>query len=391
MRSFIASSWKNFAVVPRSQHSNPVISFQTRTKVSALSLTHRKRKGQKITMCTAYDFPSAVHVARADMDVILVGDSVAMVELGYDTTQPLTLEQSLHHCQAVQKGVQFADTKNPPLLVGDMPFGSYEYEDTDVALRNAYRFVKEAGMDAVKLEVRVRWWYFMLRSLYRWELDGSTHAVGRQGGSVSRARTAGKIVDGGIAVMGHIGLTPQAISVIGGFRAQGRTAVRARALLDEALRLQDAGCFSIVLECVPANVAKAITDTLEIPTIGIGAGGGTSGQVLVFHDMLGMLSHPHHEQFVPKFCKKYASIGHIIQEGLQEYRQDVENGTFPGDDFAPYVMKEEERVAFEALLAQDEKERERKLQEADEKYVQTDEYEKLQLYGAKENGASKKK
>ena len=181
--------------------------------------------------------------------------------------------------------------------------------------------------------------------------------------------------------MGHIGLTPQAISVIGGFRAQGRTAIRARSLLDDALRLQDAGVFAIVLECVPSNVAAAITETLEIPTIGIGAGGHTSGQVLVFHDMLGMSSHPHHEQFVPKFCKRYAQIGHIIQEGLQEFKQDVESGVFPSKEYSPYVMKESERHDFEALLARDAREREMKHVKAAENYVQTDEYEKLHLYG----------
>jgi len=190
--------------------------------------------------------------------------------------------------------------------------------------------------------------------------------------------------------MGHIGLTPQAISVIGGFRAQGRTAARARTMVDEALRLQDAGCFAIVLECVPHNVAEAITETLEVPTIGIGAGGGTSGQVLVFHDMLGMLSHPHHDQFVPKFCKKYSNVGHMIQEGLQQYKKDVESGEFPGSEYSPYVMKDEERQAFEALLSEDVDEREQKHRQAAEKYVQTDEYEKLSLYGSGANGNNKK-
>lgn len=185
-----------------------------------------------------------------------------------------------------------------------------------------------------------------------------------------------------VAVMGHVGLTPQAISVIGGFRAQGRTAVRARALLDDALRLQDAGCFSIVLECVPANVAAAITDTLEIPTIGIGAGGGTSGQVLVFHDMLGMLSHPHHEQFVPKFCKKYAHVGHAIQEGLQEFKKEVESGVFPGEEYSPYVMSDGEKEAFDLLLERDAADRQVKHDAAAEKLVQADEYETLKLYGA---------
>lgn len=181
--------------------------------------------------------------------------------------------------------------------------------------------------------------------------------------------------------MGHVGLTPQAISVIGGFRAQGRTAKRARELLDEALRLQDAGAFAVVLECVPSNVAAAITETLEVPTIGIGAGGGTSGQVLVFHDMLGMLSHPHHEQFVPKFCKRYAQVGHSIQQGLLEFKADVESATFPGEEFSPYVMTIEEKQLFEALLRNDETERKRKHEEAAKKLSQADEYEQLHLYG----------
>lgn len=184
--------------------------------------------------------------------------------------------------------------------------------------------------------------------------------------------------------MGHIGLTPQAISVIGGFRAQGRTAARAREMIDEALRLQDAGAFSLVLECVPSNVAKAVTDTLEIPTIGIGAGGGTSGQVLVYHDMLGMMSHPHHQEFMPKFCKSYAQVGHAITEGLDAFKKEVEDGTFPGEEYSPYLMNEEETRVFEVLLEQDSIERERKHEEATKKMKQADEYEQLSLYGGKD-------
>jgi 3-methyl-2-oxobutanoate hydroxymethyltransferase len=222
----------------------------------------------------------------------------------------------------------------------------------------------------------------------------SAHLVFRlvrmfQGGSPARARTIRRIVDGGVAVMGHVGLTPQAISVIGGFRAQGRTAHRARELVDDALRLQDAGAFAIVLECVPANVAAAITESLEIPTIGIGAGKFTSGQVLVFHDMLGMTSHPHHAQFVPKFCKRYAQLGHIIQEGLAEYKKDVESGEFPGESFSPYVMNEDEKKSFDQLLARDAKERQIKHEKAAEVYTQKDEYEKLHLYGDEKRVPSK--
>jgi len=322
-------------------------------KVTVPSLVSKKRHGRKISMITAYDYPSALHVTRASIDILLVGDSCAMVELGYDTTQPMTLDQMIHHCMAVKRGAS-----DGPLLVGDMPLGTYEFDDTDVALRNAYRLVKEGGMDAVKLE----------------------------GGSELRATTVRKVVEGGIAVMGHVGLTPQAISVIGGFRAQGRTAVRARQLLDEALRLQEAGAFAIVLECIPANVARAITETLEIPTIGIGAGGDTSGQVLVYHDMLGMTSHPHHKQFVPKFCKSYGKLGHAIIEALEEFRADVEGGTFPGSEYSPYKMSEEERVAFDALLARDAEERQRIHDETAAKIDESDEYEKLSLYGSNDGG-----
>lgn len=313
-------------------------------------------------MVTAYDFPSAMHVQRANIDVILVGDSCAMVELGYDTTQPMTLDQMIHHCQAVQRGVTASMNRSndakpkKPLLVGDMPFGTYEYNDLDIALKNAYRMVKEGGMDAVKLE----------------------------GGSKHRAEAIKHVVDGGVAVMGHVGLTPQAISVIGGFRAQGRTAARAREMIDEALRLQDAGAFCVVLECVPGNVAKAVTDTLEIPTIGIGAGNGTSGQVLVYHDMLGMMSHPHHEEFMPRFCKSYAQVGHAITEGLDAFKKDVESGNFPSEEYSPYVMNDEEKKMFEALLENDAAERERKRLEAERKLKQADEYESLSLYGGKE-------
>jgi len=311
-------------------------------------------------MVTAYDFPSAAHVARAGIDMILVGDSVAMVELGHETTQNVSIDSMIHHCQSVKRGIELAGSGS--MLVGDMPFGTYEYDNTDIALENAYRFVKEAGCDAVKLE----------------------------GGSIHRATTAKKIVDGGVAVMGHVGLTPQAISVIGGFRAQGRTAVRARQLLDDALRLQDAGCFSVVLECVPDNVAAAITKTLEIPTIGIGAGGGTSGQVLVFHDMLGMLSHPHHQEFVPKFCKKYAQVGHAIQEGLSQFKEEVETGLFPGEEYAPYVMADGEREKFHELLDRDAEERQLKHDAVATKLCEGDEWEALKLYGGNNKDGKKK-
>lgn len=327
-------------------------------KVTSLTLTSKKRHGKKITMVTAYDYPSALHVNRAGIDCLLVGDSCAMVELGYPTTQPITVEELLHHCKAVKRAiVQSPCPDETPLLIGDLPFGSYEISPSQ-ALQTSYRFIKEAGMDAVKLE----------------------------GGSPSRTDTIRKIVnEGGIAVMGHVGLTPQQISVLGGFRAQGRTALRARDILDEALRLQDAGIFALVLECIPANVAKAITDTLEIPTIGIGAGPHCSGQVLVFHDMLGMSSHPHHEQFVPRFCKKYAQIGNVISKALEEFKDDVEHGVFPGqskDQYSPYHMSEKEQAIFEELLKRDEVERQQILSLKKEELKNKDEYEAIGLYGS---------
>ena len=184
-----------------------------------------------------------------------------------------------------------------------------------------------------------------------------------------------------VAVLGHVGLTPQAISVLGGFRAQGRTASRARLLLDEALRLQDAGAFAVVLECIPANVATAITNELEIPTIGIGAGGGTSGQVLVFHDLLGMLSHPHHEEFVPKFCKKYASVGLQINDGLAQFKKEVEEGVFPGNDYSPYKMSEEEEANFDRLMKDEEHVLDETASHHDRKSTDDEDSEQLSLYG----------
>lgn len=312
--------------------------------MSAMQLLSKKRRGEKITMVTAYDYPSAMHLDRAGIDITLIGDSVGMVVLGYDTTQPVTMEDMLHHCKAVNRG------NKTSLLVGDMPLGSYEVSEEE-ALRNAYRFVKEAGMDAVKLE------------------RGKT-----------RAETVRKIVDGGVAVMGHIGLTPQAISVLGGFRAQGRTAVKARALLDDALALQDAGAFAIVIECVPPAVAHAISEAVEIPTVGIGAGPHTSGQVLVYHDLLGMLHHPHHAQHVPSFCKGYARLGEAVADGLETYKAEVEAGTFPDAEFSPYKMSKKETAKFDELLRMDSSEREQELEAAAKRLKEADEYETIKLY-----------
>jgi len=188
-----------------------------------------------------------------------------------------------------------------------------------------------------------------------------------------------------VAVLGHVGLTPQAISVLGGFRAQGRTAANARSLLDDALRLQDAGAFAVVLECVPGNVATAITEALDIPTIGIGAGGGTSGQVLVFHDLLGMLSHPHHEEFVPKFCKKYASVGIEITNGLAQFKEEVENGVFPGNEYSPYKMSKAEEELFNELMKNNPTE-EGETRASSSSSQDSDDSEPLNLYGDNKTG-----
>lgn len=249
-------------------------------------------------MMTAYDYPSAKHVDRAGIDVLLVGDSLGMTCLGYDTTLPVTVEDMLLHCKAARRGCSRA------LMVGDLPFGSYEI-CTQQALETSYRLVKEAGVDCVKLE----------------------------GGSADRVHTVQALVTGGVAVMGHIGLTPQSFCTQGGFRAQGRSERAARELIEHALQLQDAGACALVVECVPPEVGHAITEQVEIPTIGIGAGPSTSGQVLVYHDVLGMSSNN-----VPRFCKQYAQIGDQISNALASFHHEVKGTLFPSAEFSPYKM-----------------------------------------------------
>ena len=239
-----------------------------RKAINVVELQRMRNRGEKISMVTAYDYPSAVHVDNAGIDIVLVGDSVGMVQLGYDTTVPVTMDDILLHRKAVRRGC------NRPLLVGDMPFGSYEACSKE-AQHNAYRIIKEGGMDCVKLE----------------------------GASKSRVRAVEAIVDGGVAVMGHIGLTPQAFSTLGGFRVQGKTAEKAVQLLRDARALEEAGAFAIVIECVPAVVAELVSKSVGIPTIGIGAGPHTDGQVLVYHDMLGMMQHHHHAKVKPQLCE----------------------------------------------------------------------------------------
>ena len=271
-----------------------------RPKVSIPRLNEMRELGEPIAMVTAYDFPSAQVAEEAGVDIVLVGDSGAMTVLGYDTTVPVGMEEMLMLAAAVRRGLKTS------FLVGDMPFGSYE-NSNEQATANAQRFVKEAGCDAVKLE--------------------------RGGSSVERARA---IVDAGIPVMGHVGLTPQTAVSLGGYRSQGRTADRALEVCEDALALQEAGCFAIVFEAIPADVTAAIMPYMEIPVIGIGAGAATDGQVLVYHDLLGI-----HEGHRPKFVKQYADVKEAMVRGVEAYAEDVRTRRFPGPEHAYGIAPEE--------------------------------------------------
>lgn len=267
-------------------------------KITILDLQAKKTKGERFTMVTAYDYPTALIAEEAGIDVILVGDSLAMVVLGLPNTVSVTVDEMLHHCRAVARGA-----KNP-LLVGDMPFMSYT--NAGEAVHNAGRFLKEAGMDVVKME------------------------GGRRVAPIARA-----VVEAGIPVMGHIGLTPQTISQLGGFRVQGKDAAAVKQLIEDASALEEAGCFAIVLEAIPDQVAKLITEELTIPTIGIGAGLHCDAQVLVIHDMIGLF-----DRFVPKFVKQYANVREQMLAALQQYKSEVEAGQFPGPEHV-YTIKDE--------------------------------------------------
>jgi 3-methyl-2-oxobutanoate hydroxymethyltransferase len=280
---------------------------QARKPVTLTKLGEMRALGEPIVMVTAYDHPSALAVEAAGVDVVLVGDSAANNVLGYETTVPVTLEELLMLAAAVRRGLR------APLLVGDLPFGSYEASD-EQAIATAHRFVKEAGCDAVKLE-----------------------------GGGTMAQRAGAIVKAGVPVMGHVGLTPQTATALGGYRAQGRTAQRARAVLDDALALQEAGCFAIVFEAIPAEVTAAIMPYMEIPVIGIGAGAATDGQVLVFHDLLGI-----HDGHRPKFVKRFAEVREAMVRGVEAYAEDVRTRRFPGPEHAYGIAPEE----LESLRAQ---------------------------------------
>jgi 3-methyl-2-oxobutanoate hydroxymethyltransferase len=279
-----------------------------RKKVTTNTFRLKAARGEPITMLTAYDYPVALAVDQAGIDSILVGDSLAMVVLGYENTLPVTMEDMLHHCRAVARGAKYA------LLIGDMPFMSYQASVED-AVRNAGRFLKEGGMDAVKLE-----------------------------GGRERADAVRAIVGSGIPVQGHLGLTPQSVHQLGGFRPQAKSSDAAIRLLEDAQILEQAGCFSIVLESIPARLGKLVSDKLEIPTIGIGAGLGCDGQVLVTHDLLGLF-----DRFTPRFVKKYADLHGEIGRALAAYRQEVEAGDFPAEEHT-VEMPDEDWVRLEEWL-----------------------------------------
>jgi 3-methyl-2-oxobutanoate hydroxymethyltransferase len=278
-------------------------------KLPLPEVAEMKRRGDRIVMITAYDAPSARIADAAGVDLILVGDSAAMVVLGHDSTVPATMDEMLMLTRAVTRGA------HRPLVIADLPFGSY-HVSVEQALESAIRFIKEAQADAVKLE--------------------------GAGPMLSRVRA---LTDAGIPVMGHLGLTPQTATMLGGFKAQGRTATKAVQLYEDALALQAAGCFSIVLEAVPSPVAARITEALDIPTIGIGAGPDCDGQVLVWHDLLGL-----YEGHAPRFVKQYADLAPAIGAAVEQYATEVREGTFPEEQHT-YSMTEEELALFEESLA----------------------------------------
>jgi 3-methyl-2-oxobutanoate hydroxymethyltransferase len=279
-------------------------------RLTLAGLTDLVHHGKRIAMVTAYDASSAGLADEAGLDIILVGDSAAMTILGHDSTLPVTMDEMLLLTRAVSRAVRRA------FVIADMPFGSFQTGE-DEALRNAIRFVKDAGADAVKLE-------------------GAGRTLTR----------IGAILDAGIPVMGHVGLTPQSASLAGGYKARGRTAADAKRIFDEARALERAGCFAVVLEAIPAAVAARITEALKIPTIGIGAGPSCDGQVLVWHDLLG-LTRGH----VPRFVKRYGDLGATVLEALQRYAADVRESTFP-DDSHTYAMPADELSRFESQLGQ---------------------------------------
>lgn len=278
-------------------------------RVSLAALAAKKDAGEALVMVTAYDHPSAQIVEAAGVDIVLVGDSAAMTVLGYDSTVPVTVDEMLMLTKAVRRGL------TSPLLIGDLPFGSYEASD-ELALATAQRFIKEAGCDLVKIE--------------------------RGGTTVDRARA---LVRAGIPVVGHVGLTPQTATALGGYRAQGRTAEAALAVIDDALALQDAGCAMLVIEAVPSEVTAVLMPRLDIPVIGIGAGAGADGQVLVFHDLLGL-----YDGGAAKFVKRYADLRSAAIDGVEAYAREVRSGVYPSAEHG-YTMARGEAARLEEMLA----------------------------------------
>jgi 3-methyl-2-oxobutanoate hydroxymethyltransferase len=285
-------------------NSTSLAGSKTQKKITTQDLRVKKQRGERITMLTAYDYATALALDQAGIDTILVGDSLGMVVLGYENTLPVTMEDMLHHCKAVARGARRA------FLIGDMPFMSYQVS-VEKAVENAGRFLQEAGMDAVKLE-----------------------------GGRERLDAIRGIVSTGIPVMGHLGLTPQSVHQLGGFRPQGKSAAAGKRLLEDALLLQEAGCFGIVLESVPARLAALISQRLQIPTIGIGAGSSCDGQVLVTPDLLGLF-----ERFTPKFVKKYADLRKETLEAFSAYIDEVSRGVFPSEEHT-VEMPDNEWVAL---------------------------------------------
>lgn len=267
------------------------MSTPQRKPVTVPEIIQKKARGERIAVVTAYDYPTALYADQAGVDAILVGDTLGMVVLGYPSTIPVTMEEMLHHVRAVVRAQPKA------LVIADMPFLSYQASSDD-AMRNAGRLLKEGGATAVKLE-----------------------------GGERVASTVERLVSAGIPVMGHLGLTPQSVNEIGGFRVQARQADAARTLLEDAVRLQEAGAFSLVLELVPSEVSRAVSQALRIPTIGIGAGPECDGEVQVFHDLLGLF-----DWFIPKHTRRYAEVGTTIREALGRYVQEVRDGAFPAEE-----------------------------------------------------------
>ncbi len=279
-----------------------------KNKVTVLDVQQAKKEGRKLVMCTAYDYPFGLMADEAGMDMVLVGDSLGMVVMGLEGTVGVTMEHMIHHIKAVVRGCK------GPLIVGDMPFMSYNTSVRE-AIQNAGRLMKEGGCEAIKLE-----------------------------GGVDFALTIQAIVKAGIPVQGHIGLTPQTASALGGFKMQGRDALAAKRIIEDAKALEDAGVFSMILEAVPAPLGQLVAEAVKVPVIGIGAGPDVDGQVLVTYDMIGLF-----EKFVPKFVKQYSQVRKTILEALKEYKEDVVAVTFPGPEHS-FKMPDEALEQLKKLV-----------------------------------------